>query len=317
MHLVIGGAGFLGSHLVDELLIRGAKVRVLDAFARRPNDDPKRKRRHLKRWADRVDVIEGDVRDAEAVGTSLAGVRRVFHLGHFVGTRLSFTDPEECLDVNVRGTQTLLSGMESHQVKQLVLVSSGAVYGSCGHGASEQDLTTAHSPFAASMVAAEALVQSWQSTTQGNAAIVRPFNVFGPRMRPDSVIRSFLESAYRGRSLALFGTGESRRDYVYASDVVDVLLQARRAISEERPEVFNACRGRTVSLLELVELIGQITHKKTNIEFLPDQSGEVDISRGDDSYTGRALGVKAQVGLRQGIEQTFAWLASANKLSLT
>lgn len=314
MHLIIGGAGFLGSHLVDELLQRGDRVRVLDAFTRRPNDDPQRKRRHVKRWGTRVDVVEGDVRDPIVVAKCLMGVRRVYHLGHFVGSRLSFTDSAECLGVNVMGTQTLLEAMDSHRVKNLVMVSSGSVYGDCPTGAVEGDSTVAGSPFAASMIAAEALCQSWQASTASNAVIVRPFHVIGPRMRPDSAVRSFLTSTHRGRPLALFGSGTSRKDYVYAADVIDVLLQARRAISPSQPAIFNSCRGRTLSLLELVELVGQVTGRAPKIEFLPAPPGEVSISRGSTEHTARTLDCRAQVGIRRGLEHTLAWLAASKNL---
>lgn len=309
MDLVAGGAGFIGSHLVDALLADDRPVRVLDALVKRPTDDGSRQRRAVERWAGRVDVREVDVRDPAGVRSALIGVTRVFHLAHATGSRNSVLDPIGTLRTNVEGTQVLLDGMERAGTPFLVLASSAQVYGSSLERASrETDLPAPGNPFGASMVAAEALVHAWQAMTRNTAVIVRCTSVYGPRIRPDSVVRRALEAVDAGHGLTLFGTGRSRRDYLHVEDAVRLLLAARPPASHPGIATFNASTGVATRTLDLVQQVSALTGRRANIECLPTPTGDPECIWADPSYTTSALGLTAQVALPEGLAQTLAWL---------
>ncbi|MEZ4318534.1 MAG: NAD-dependent epimerase/dehydratase family protein [Myxococcota bacterium] len=308
MQLVTGGAGFLGSHLVDALVRMGKRVRVLDALIARPGEDGARQRDRVAKFGRAVDFVEGDVRDPLVVQRAMVGVKRVFHLGHFTGSRMSMPNAAACLETNVLGTQVVLDAMDAARVPSLVLCSHGCVYGEVRQrGAREGDAPSASTPFAASMVAAEALATAWQTTSRGAVSIVRPFTTYGPRMRPGSSVRAFLEAADSGRDAILFGQDTSR-DYVFASDVVRVLVEARRVRSERGPAIFNAASGRPVGILELVREMEVITGSPIRTAFAARPPGDLRGSWGDPAHTSDKLGVRARTTLPEGLATTLRWL---------
>ncbi|MCB9673949.1 MAG: NAD-dependent epimerase/dehydratase family protein [Alphaproteobacteria bacterium] len=308
MQLVTGGAGFLGSHLVDALVRMGKRVRVLDSLAARRGDDGARLRERIAKFGRAVEFVQGDVRDPDIVRRAVDGARRVFHLAHVTGSRLSIAEAGPCLETNVLGTQNLLDAMDRAHVEAFVLCSHGLVYGEAGTRASrETDAPAPTSPFAASMVAAEALTSAWAARTRGRVAIVRPFTTYGPRMRPDSAVRIFLEHADERREIGLFGQDTSR-DLVYAGDVVRALVESRRAPAGEKPSVFNVAWGKPVGILELVREIEVVTGARVRTTCLPHQPGEPKHTWGSPDHTEELLDLRPKTPLSEGLSTTLRWL---------
>jgi len=307
MELVTGGAGFIGSHLVDALVRMGKSVRVLDELVSRPGDDGARKHDRVAKFGRKVEFRRGDIRDPKVVKRAVQGVKRVYHLAHHTGARASLNHAAACLEVNVLGTQNVLEAMDAAQVRSLVLCSHAHVYGDSSHPSEESDPLEPVSPFGASMVAAEALAAAWQSHSSGSVSIVRPFTTYGPRMPPTSGVRLFLEAIDAGKDVHLFGQ-DSSRDYVFASDVVRVLVEARRYRSKKRPAVFNVATGHRTGITELLREMEVTTGKLARPVVMPTQPGDPQHMWGSPELTAATFGVRPSVPLAQGLQTTLDWL---------
>lgn len=311
MNAITGGAGFIGSHLVDVLRQGGREVRVLDALVARPGDPGLRLRDRVERFPKGVEFIEADIRDRAALKRLLPGCKRVFHLAHFVGANPSTSEPSKCLNTNVLGTQVLLEEMELAGVEQLILVSTAAVYGELRKGAHREDQALCPTnPYGASMAAAEALACSWQAQTRGTLVIVRPFNVYGPRMRPDSAAYRFMAATHNQQSLVMFGDGRTTRDFVYITDLLRVLAEARRVKSKTKPTILNVCTGVETSLMDLAGAMRRTTGIAPRIEFSPRQLADPHRSVGSANRVADMFQLTEQVSLEAGLVRTYGWLAN-------
>lgn len=280
--LVAGGAGFIGSHLVESLLARGDEVRVLDNFDQ--SYDPS-----LKRARARGELVDGDIRDERLVREALRGVDAITHLAAKAGVRQSFGDPDEYHSVNVDGTATL---MRLREGRPLVFASSSSVYGvRRGELFREGDPLAPASPYARTKAAAEQVASG--------AAIVRLFTVYGPRQRPGMAMERFVQQIRAGQPVTLYGDGTSVRDYTFVSDAVDGLL---RALAHGRG-TFNIAGGRAISLLEVVQGLGTVLRQPVNVVHLPDQPGDVPETRADLSAAREVLGYRPQVELLEGLRR--------------
>jgi UDP-glucuronate 4-epimerase len=283
--LVTGGAGFIGSHLVDALLARGDEVRVLDNFD--PVYDPA-----LKRARVRGEVLEGDVRDADIVARALDGVHAIAHLAARAGVRQSFDDPAGYQAVNVAGTANLLARRDG---RPMVFASSSSVYGvRRGEAFGEDDPVAPASPYAASKAEAEASCQG--------VAVVRLFTVYGPRQRPGMAMERFTNQLRAGTPVTLYGDGTSVRDYTFVSDAVDGLLRALA----HGAGTFNIAGGRAVPLMEVVTTLAEVLGVTLHVAHLPDQPGDVPETRADLTRAATVLGYRPQVELREGLARYVA-----------
>jgi nucleoside-diphosphate-sugar epimerase len=291
----------------------GRPVRVLDTLRGSPHSraaDVQRLEERVRKFGRAVEVVRGDVRDAAVVRKALEGVGRVWHLGHVVGARASQLHPTETLETNVLGTQVLLGQMDESGVDRLVLVSHGQVHGDAsGRGFRESDPFFAHTPFAASMVAAEALVTAWHqsSNRERTVSIVRPYTVYGPRMRPTSAVRVFMQALLDRREVHVFGQSTAR-DYVFASDVVRVLLEARRVSTPDRPAIFNVATGVPTDTNELLRAIEVLVHARANVGVRPRPLGDLQAFWGDPTHTEDVLGLRCRTSLEEGLKLTARWL---------
>jgi len=277
--LVTGGAGFIGSHLVDALLARGDSVRVMDNFD--PTYDPA-----IKRARVRGELVEGDIRDRAAVDGALRGVDAVFHLAARAGVRQSFADPAGYRDVNVEGTRRLIERLDG---RPLVFASSSSVYGvRTGAAFREDDPLAPASPYAATKAEAEQVA--------AGAAITRLFTVYGPRQRPGMAMEKFLGQLRRGEAITLYGDGSSVRDYTYVGDAVDGLLRALG-----RPGTYNLAGGRAVPLLEVASTLAELVGVPLRVVQLPEQAGDVPETRADLSRARAELGYVPRTELRAGL----------------
>ncbi len=247
---VTGGAGFIGSHLVDRLLAGGHQVVVIDDFSSGRQDNLGTGRAGLT-------VIRGDVADAAAIGAALDGTQAVFHLAAVASVQASIEDPIAAHRTNAVGTLTLLEAARGAGVTRVVYASSAAVYGdACELPIGEEVAKRPLSPYAADKLAGEHYLAGYHRRGELAGVALRLFNVYGPRQNPASpysgVISVFLARAAAGEALTVFGDGTQTRDFVYVGDVVDTLVAALDFPLGTDLEAYNVGTGRATSLLDLI-----------------------------------------------------------------
>lgn len=307
--LVTGGAGFIGSHLVQALLERGDTVRVLDNFSTgRPGNLP---------HSEQLEIHQADLRDPSALAKAVHNVDFVFHLAAFISVPLSMTDPETCFAVNVNGTIALFEAARRAGVKKVVIASSTAVYGDTRIFPTGEDAPLDPlSPYALSKQVTELYARLYTQSLGLPVIALRYFNVYGPRQRPNSdyaaAIPIFLGKLLSGQTITIFGDGRQTRDFIFVKDVVDANLLA--ASSEAAGLAINVCTGREASILDLLEEISQLVSKPAGtippMEFGPARPGDVYRSIGDPAKAASLLRFTARTPLSTGLQQTIDWMRS-------
>ncbi|MGQ9917088.1 MAG: GDP-mannose 4,6-dehydratase [Bryobacteraceae bacterium] len=308
--LLTGGAGFIGSHLAEALLRRGAELLILDDL----NDyyDPALKRANLEevRRAGAFEFVHGDICDAPLVGSLFARFRpgTVVHLAARAGVRPSLEQPALYQRVNVEGTAVLLEAARRHGVERFVFASSSSVYGATSRVPfSEDDSVRAPiSPYAASKIAGEALCHVYSHLYGIRIACLRFFTVYGPRQRPDLALRKFAQLIAAGRPVPVFGDGTTGRDYTYIDDIVAGILAAMD--HGARFEVFNLGNSSPVLLKDMIATLERVLGRSAIIDRRPLQPGDVPITYADISKARRLLGWTPRTPLEEGVRRMVAWL---------
>jgi nucleoside-diphosphate-sugar epimerase len=304
--LVTGGAGFIGSHIVEELLRDGASVRVFDNFS-------SGKRENLAAFQGDLEIMQGDLRDPEAIKSATRDVELIFHLAAFVSVPESMQDPQACFAINVAGTVTLLEAARQAGVSKVVLSSSTAVYGDTdqfptGEGTPLKPL----SPYALSKQVNELYARLYTHTFHLPVIALRYFNVYGPRQRPESAyaaaISIFTRRLVDGNSITIYGDGKQSRDFIFVKDVVRANLLA--AQSDAAGEAFNICTGRETTLLDLLEELSEVSPRQPEVRFEGPRPGDIYRSSGNPEKAAAALGFRASVSLADGLAQTVEWMKS-------
>jgi len=307
--LVTGGAGFIGSHLVERLLTEGHRVICLDNF----DDfyDPALKRRNLTRALQdpTFRLIEGDLRD-EGILEKLFEEEKidiVAHLAARAGVRPSIQYPLLYAEVNIRGTLNLLEACRKYKVGRLVFASSSSVYGNNPKipFAESDPVDNPISPYAATKKAGELICHTYHHLYGINMACLRYFTVYGPRQRPEMAIHQFTRLIHQGKKVALFGDGSSRRDYTYVDDAVAGTMGA--LIRAKGYEIYNIGESQTISLLELIKTIERRVGKKALIEYLSVQPGDVERTYADIRKAGERLGYRPQTQIQEGLDRFVRW----------
>lgn len=302
--LVTGGAGFIGSHLVEALLRRGDRVRVFDNFSTGRRDNLA----HVR--AD-VEIIEGDLRDADAVRRAVAGVEIVFHQGALASVQRSVDDPITTNAVNVTGTLHVLTAARDAGVRRVVFASSSSVYGDTPTLPKvETQAPQPLSPYAVSKLAGEQYCMAFSVVYGLPAIALRYFNVFGPRQDPHSeyaaVIPRFIDRMVRGIPPIIYGDGLQSRDFTYIENVVDANLAAADAPAD-CSAVFNVGAGERTSLLELAAQINQLLGANLAPDHQPPRAGDVRHSQAGIGAIRETLGYAPRVSLTEGLARTLAW----------
>jgi UDP-glucuronate 4-epimerase len=309
--LVTGGAGFIGSHVVERLIARGDEVVIFDDFNNYYS--PAVKRQNLASFAGqpRVHLVYGDVAEEGDVSRAFTRWRidSVIHLAARAGVRPSLSDPALYERVNVGGTLHLLEHSRRAHVERLIFASSSSVYGlSAPVPFSESDpADRAISPYAATKRAAEVLCHTYHHLYGLPVTCLRLFTVYGPRQRPDLAIHAFTRSICGGEAIRVYGDGTSARDYTFISDIVDGILAA---LDRPRPfeyEIFNLGNANPVPLHTLIRLLATSLGREALIEHAPSQLGDVQITYADISKAQRLLGYRPQVPIEEGIDRFCAW----------
>jgi UDP-glucuronate 4-epimerase len=309
--LVTGGAGFIGSHFIERLLARDAeKIVCLDDF----NDDYDRalKRANVAPWAadPRVTLIEQSFCDAAAMRRLLAahGVRRIVHLGARTGVRASIANPLAYEETNVGGTLALLQAARACPVERFLLVSSSTVYGAGAAVPFREDapLGVPLSPYGASKRAAELLGLSYHAEHRVPVVCVRPFSVYGPRIRPDLAMGVFAESIEKSRPLPLYGDGSVRRDFTHVNDICDGLFAALVA-DGVLGETINLGHQEPVAIRDLLAMLESALGRKAVIDQQPSCAADMPVTCADLTKAQRLLDYRPRVALADGVRDFVAW----------
>jgi len=302
--LVTGGAGFIGSHLVDALLAAGHGVRVLDNLSMG-------KRSNLPLDNPRLQFIEGDVADAECVAQAMAGCDAVAHLAAVASVQASVDDPVATHQSNFIGTLNVCEAMRRHGLRRVVFASSAAVYGNNGEGTAiaEDTAKAPLTPYAADKLASEHYLDFYRRTHDLQPAVFRFFNIFGPRQDPSSpysgVISIFTQRAQQGLPISVFGDGEQTRDFFFVSDLVQLLLQALTA-EQVQPQPVNVGWSQAVSLNQLLAEIGELCGGLPAVTYQAPRAGDIRHSRADNLRLQAQYRLPEPTSLREGLRQLLA-----------
>ncbi|MCL4458572.1 MAG: GDP-mannose 4,6-dehydratase [Chloroflexi bacterium] len=307
--LVTGGAGFIGSHLVERLLEHDFYVVCLDDL----NDyyDPNIKRANIAPFLAKpsFEFVKGDIRDTVLLTELFQRYKFwiVVHLAARAGVRPSLQDPHLYLDVNVRGTLNLLQCSVDSDIPKFIYGSSSSVYGlNQKVPFSETDnVSSPISPYAVSKASAELLCHTYHHLHHLPIIILRFFTVYGPRQRPDLAIHKFTRLIDQGKEVPMFGDGSSKRDYTYIDDVIDGVAKAMNY--ETQFDIFNLGNSHPVELRYLIHLIEENLGKRAIIAELPEQAGDVPITFADISKSQRLLGYNPRTPIEEGIRSFIRW----------
>lgn len=308
--LVTGGAGFIGSHLVDTLLGEGWRITVVDNFD--PFYDPELKRKnvapHLGHSA--FTLIEADIRDLEFLRESLSGDYDVIiHLAAKAGVRPSIQDPIAYGQVNVVGTRNLLELAKEWGVRQFVYASSSSVYGVNPKVPWREDdsVLLPISPYACTKASGELIGHVYSHLYGIRFIALRLFTVYGPRQRPDLAIHKFAQRMLRGEVIPIYGDGSACRDLTYVADVIKGVTAAIEYDGGPY-EVFNLGSGCPVSVIEIVRTLETVLAIKPQIVFFPPQPGDVPQTWADLCKAARLLGYRPNMDLESGVAEFARWL---------
>ncbi len=307
--LVTGGAGFIGSHLVERLLTEGAcNVTVIDDF----NDfyNPDVKRANIADIGNRVTLREGSICDQEFVNETFeqGDFDVVIHLAARAGVRPSRMHPELYIDTNIKGTFYLLEAAREHSVGRFIFASSSSVYGlNKKLPFSEEDrIDQTISPYAATKLAGEQLCSNYANLYGMRIVCLRFFTVYGPRQRPDLAISKFTRLISQNKPIDRYGDGSTSRDYTYVDDIVQGVVAS---LSYDGPlfDIFNLGGSQTVKLSELIELVEKALDKKATINEMPEQKGDLPQTYADIDKARRLLGFQPQTPIQEGVGKYVEW----------
>jgi len=298
--LVTGGAGFIGSHLVDCLMREKREVTVLDDFSTG-------RLQNIEQNMNRIRLLKKDVRDLKAVKDAVKDADAVFHLAAIISVPLSIRKPELVNEVNVKGTLNLLAASINSDVKNFVYISSGAVYGEAEKlPIKEEQPTNPISPYAVSKQAAEHHCKVFHQTYGLKTIRLRLFNVYGPRMQTGSyggVITQFISRLARNSSPIIYGDGEQTRDFVHVSDVTEACLLSLHD-ETSAGEVFNIGSGEAVSINQLAQILTEAMEKKhLKPSYTESRVGEIRHSCADISKARQELRYNPRISLKEGLSK--------------
>lgn len=299
--LVTGGAGFIGSHLVDALVDAGHRVRVLDDFSTG-------KRENLRGMLDRIDLIEGTITSPTIVQSAVKGTRCIFHLAAVPSVQRSVEDPSLSHETCATGTLHVLDAARREGIQRVVYAASSSAYGDIpGTVRKETDALTPLSPYAAAKLAGEHYCRCFGAVYGLETVRLRFFNIFGPRQDAQSpysgVIALFIAAMAAGEVPTIYGDGLQSRDFTYVSNAVQALMRAAEA-SAVVGKVYNIGNGESSTVLQLVHCLNQLLRSQIKPVHAPPRAGDVRNSQADISAARRDLGYEPRISFIEGLRRT-------------
>lgn len=316
--LVTGGAGFIGSHLVEKLLGAGHQVVILDDF----NDfyDPQIKHANIAGFAKDVTMCHVDLRENDSVQSVFRREKMdtVVHLAARAGVRPSIQSPRLYYDTNVIGTLNLLEAARKSGVERFIFASSSSVYGASKTVpfSEGEHLTQTLSPYAATKIGGEFLCSTYSHLYQMRVVALRYFTVYGPRQRPDLAIHQFTRRIYAGEPIDQFGDGTTRRDYTYIDDIIQGTMAAID-YDGAMYDAFNLGESQTIQLKDLILAIENFVGKKAKINRVAEQPGDMPLTYADISKARKLLGYNPTTKLSEGLPKFVDWFLSTQKTART
>lgn len=303
-YLITGGAGFIGSHLAEELVHRGEEVRILDNFDSGTHDN-------IKHFAENVELIEGDIRDLEAVKKAVKGTNYILHQAALRSVPLSVDDPLSTNEINVQGTLNVLWAAREAGVKRVVNASSSSVYGGGDKLPQvENQPPNPLSPYAVSKLAAEYYCEVFTDIYGLETVSLRYFNVFGPRQDPKSqyavVVPIFINAGLNGKQAEVHGDGLQTRDFTFIADTVDAILLAAVAPGISG-KVFNVACGKRYSVLDLLKTAEKLLGVSIKYVHTDPRPGDARHTQGDITLANELMGYEVKVPFEEGLRRTVEW----------
>jgi nucleoside-diphosphate-sugar epimerase len=304
LYLVTGGAGFIGSHIAEALVKRGDRVRVLDNLITG-------RRENLSSVADRIEFIEGDIRDYTATLRAAEGAGVIFHQAAVPSVPRSVAEPALNHDINVNGTFNVLMAAREAQARRVVYAASSSAYGDTETLPKQEEMSPSPlSPYAAAKLFGEYYCRVFTRVYNLETVSIRYFNVFGPRQDPSSpysgVISKFITTLLDGKSPVIYGDGEQSRDFTYVSNVVDANLRAAESV-EAAGQVINLGIGERVTLNQLLAELQKIIGSNLPARYEEARAGDVRHSLAAISRARDLIGYRPLVGLAEGLRRTVEW----------
>lgn len=312
-YLVTGGAGFIGSHIVQALLEHGHHVRVLDNFSTGKRENIEELAQQFK--GDQLEVLEGDLRNASRVAEAVHGVDILFHEAAFVSVPQSMEEPQTCFDINVSGTSLLFNAARKAGVRRAVVASSAAVYGeSEALPLLEETPLQPKSPYAVSKRVDEMYAELFTGSFDFEVVALRYFNVYGPRQRPDSMYAAavpiFARRLLDNKPVTIFGDGGQTRDLINVHDIVRANL-----VASEHPnaagKIFNICTGIETRLLDLLDVMYELLPDVPTHTFAAPRAGDIYRSVGSPQKAAEVMDFRAQVSLVDGLKEVIDWMRTS------
>lgn len=305
--LVTGGAGFIGSHIVDALVRDGNKVRVLDDFS-------SGKEENLTGVLNKIELIKGDIRDKEIVKKAVSGIDYVLYQAALRSVPKSMGQPHLYNDVNITGTLNILEAARDAKVKRVVFASSSSIYGETKKFPEKEDFyPLLISPYALTKLVGEYYCRIFSANWGLETVSLRYFNVFGPRQSLENeyavVIPKFITCMLKDQSPPVHGDGKQTRDFTYIDNVVDANLKAATA-KDVSGEVFNIACGKAYSVLDIVDAVNKILKKSIKPKFMPPRPGDVRDTLADISKARKLLRFEPEVGFEEGLKKTIGFFSS-------
>lgn len=312
-YLVTGGAGFIGSHLVDYLLKAGNDVVCLDNFDNFYSEEIKNKNITNAFTYKKFKLVRIDLNDVESLDTLFRqnDFDTIFHLASKAGVRPSILNPKDYYENNVLGTLNILEMVKKYSTtKKIVFTSSSSVYGNNNKVPFDENdnVDNPISPYAATKKAAELLCYNYHYLHDISIYCLRLFTVFGPRQRPDLAIHKFTNLMLNNEEIPVYGDGTMKRDYTYVSDIINGIVTAAERLNGF--EIINLGNASPVSIIQLVKTLGEILGIEPNIKYLPQPAGDVDITFADVSKAQRLLDYKPTYPLHEGLIEFIKWKKS-------
>jgi UDP-glucuronate 4-epimerase len=313
--LITGAAGFIGSHLSEQLLADGLIVVGLDNF-----DDfynPQIKRQNIKGCLKNKNfqLVEADIRDSAAMDKTVgSGVEIIVHLAARAGVRPSIEKPLLYADVNINGTMVLLEAAKKHKVNKFIFGSSSSVYGNNKKVpfSEDDDVDFPISPYAATKKAGELICHTYHHLYGISITPLRFFTVYGPRQRPDLAIHKFAQLIEQGKPIPVYGDGSMMRDFTYIDDIIDGTVAAMNKCTGF--SIYNLGESRPITVNDLIAEIEKALGKKAVKEYLPPQPGDVERTFADVTKAVNELGYKPNTTIQTGLAKFVEWLRQKSKL---
>lgn len=316
--IVTGGAGFIGSHLIDRLLLDKHEVISIDNFDNFYDISEKKNNISDHFSFKSFSFYEGDIADKLFLSNIISAFSPevIIHLAARAGVRPSILSPEKYFEVNVTGTSTLLEALKNCNIRKFIFASSSSVYGlNSKIPFCEEDATmNPASPYAASKIAGEAICHSFNNVYGLNTIVLRFFTVYGSRQRPDLAIRKFIKKILNHEEITMYGDGSTSRDYTHVSDIVSGIISAINHHNNKGFEIYNLGNSSPLKLIDLIKAIEKNTGIKAVLNFIEEQKGDVPITYADISKAKKILGYNPVINIDDGIKEMIEWIKAKDNL---